>query len=1284
MSESPTQRPGDDDANNLTYGTRSISLTVPLPSRIHTNSELDGDNTSSPATFHTVGTFLVRDDIPNGPMLPKTPGRGRGALIKDFFSPLPLERMFEPPTPPIAPMPQPAAEPPDSPSDEILGNRYAEHDEAKPSYPQAQSTPTPPYAPNSAAPTAPMTDPRLRLFQFQYDTFTREHLSALADSIAVNTPSGTGSDRRLSRVSEASYSHLRSTKRARARGRLLARPKIYGKAYVGESRSLMEANQAGARFFHHLDRGERAELEPGDSDDRDAPNDKLSAYEQLRRSSLLSIPTNSDSNPSSTGTMNSNSTAPYSSSTYRQQAAALMAQIKSDMKGNKRIFSGDSEMSHVTAELSFTHVAQPPTIVLHMHDKENHQRETPRQHRPQHIVHQLHAHAHEPAARAARAGADGRGGRGARGRDGQALRGDGGGPARPQWCTPRRRAPRCSGLRAPPVSVRAGTNVEDLNRFVSSSTASGTTLTAGSIPAYVKHAGAAQIRTIAPQDVVGALPERLGDMMFDKVMMRWVKTVEEEGGVGEASEDPFGDIESLRDDTRSGREGGETEDEEEMELTSFSTDASGRVVAVMTGVDTDGMEDTTTDSEGGNDAVVTGEPMPESDRGSLGSDGDDDETQTSAAFSDHQQSLTDAFAPPPIVVTTFNTPPPSAPRSALKSAVAPKNHVGATPTPYRTPRRTHRRSVSFSDGKRDGPIRGLVNGSMVQPSARSKRIAEMLARGDSSASDADDTESPIRSGGPASASASGSTSVASASASVSTSTSRRVFSRAHASTSRGALNNNTFLTECSFGVAHDRLVAALTDIEPFTPHWDALAHVDLSHKGLESAARLKELVPALDGLSLNDNALAWLSGVPPGVRTLSAAGNRLTGLTAYGHLLNLESLDISRNEVDSLRQLAPLRHLRELRADGNAVGSVEGLERMDGLVKLSLENCAFAGAVDLGGVRWTRLEMLNLSGNRIERLEGLEGLGALVALNVDNNALITLAPARAMPRLRILRLSHNRLRTLVVGGADSPAAAARGMDDAAGGTDASSREDGEGDAEAGGVRGLERLLRLENLSLRNQRGGRRRDRDRKGKEAGVFSPPDVRDVKRLYLSGNALPRRFLSAACYHLVYLELAGCRLTGLPGGLAQLTPNLRILNLNYNFLEELGSALAGLGRLRKLSVVGSRIRGTKELIRVVQSLPEVEVLDFRMNPCTLGWYLPLLVNGMVEGNKDGRSWAELDGRFRRGLPDGVYVGRLAYRGLVMRACAGLRVLDGVGVTEKERAKTQGVLAGLGLDDDL
>lgn len=127
------------------------------------------------------------------------------------------------------------------------------------SFPQAQSTPNPPLAINGVAPA---TDPRLRLFQLQYDTYTRDHLSAMVDSIAINTPSGTGSTpsptsfaHGLSRVSEASVpnmSHLRSTKRVKlsprsdyygegaGAGASIARPKIIGKDYVGESRALMQ------------------------------------------------------------------------------------------------------------------------------------------------------------------------------------------------------------------------------------------------------------------------------------------------------------------------------------------------------------------------------------------------------------------------------------------------------------------------------------------------------------------------------------------------------------------------------------------------------------------------------------------------------------------------------------------------------------------------------------------------------------------------------------------------------------------------------------------------------------------------------------------------------------------------------------------------------------------------------------------------------------------------------------------------------------------------------------
>ncbi|KAF7357652.1 Sin component scaffold protein cdc11 [Mycena sanguinolenta] len=954
--------------------------------------------------------------------------------------------------------------------------------------------------------------------------------------------------------------------------------------------------------------------------------------------------------------MNSNSTGPYSSSTYRQQAAALMAQIKSDMKGNKRIFSGDSEMSHVTAhledEVSFAHLV--PSINIHSHDKEN-QRENSRHHR------------RVSSTSSARTRASPR--RPPRSLEPTVAEGDLAGDMSKLslgWRRPSSLAPQGNiniianpallGPAATPAfptgTMRSGTN-EDLNRFVSSSTASGTTLTAGSVPSYVKHQGPAQLRTIAPKDLP-TLPDRMGDMMFDKVMMKWVKSVQTDGVIPEEpSEDPFGDIESLRDDTRAEERDG-PEDEEEMELTSFSTDASGRVVAVMTGVDTNELVDTTTDSEGENDAVVTGElehTVPTRRESETESEDEDigDRTEVPHQHVVDSESLTDAFAPPPIVVTAFTTPPPSAtktPASTAKttrsSTVTPKPKSAPTPTSalksaaatpssalkdpnrsrYRTPRRTHRRSVSFSDGKRDGPIRGL-NSATVEPSARSKRIAEMLARSDSEL----DSDSPIKgSGARASGSGSSLVSATPASSNASGSTSRsRTFSRSHASRSVGH-KNGTFLTECSFGVAHDRLVETASS----------------------RAARLKEFLPALDELNLNANHLSWLSGIPGGVRTLSVASNRLTGLTSYSHLLNLENLDISRNEVDSLRQLAPLRHLRELRADGNTIASAEGLERMDGLVKLSLEGNALTG-LDLSGFRWTRLEMLNVRGNRIERVAGLAGLQALVAFNVDDNRLSSLDAGGAMPRLRILRASGNRLRTLHVhwfAGLRTLYVDSNALD---------------GENALGGALG-----RLENLSLRNQllAGGR-------------VLKLGFEDIMLTWLPGNALPANFLSAACYNLVYLELANCRLATLPAGLATLTPNLRALNLNYNFLEDV-RGLEGLARLRKLSVVGARLKGTKEIIRVVRGLPEVEVLDFRMNPCTLGWYLPLIMQGE---ELSATRWAELDGRFRRGLPDAVYVGRLAYRGLVMDACSGVRVLDGIGVTEKERAKSVGVLRQLSGD---
>lgn len=165
-----------------------------------------------------------------------------------------------------------------------------------------------------------------------------------------------------------------------------------------------------------------------------------------------------------------------------------------------------------------------------------------------------------------------------------------------------------------------------------------------------------------------------------------------------------------------------------------------------------------------------------------------------------------------------------------------------------------------------------------------------------------------------------------------------------------------------------------------------------------------------------------------------------------------------------------------------------------------------------------------------------------------------------------------------------------------------------------------RLCKLENLSLRNQTGkglcvtpismSERKELNARCLRSAL-SLREIRDVKRLYLSGtsfggfsghgvltripgNPIGAEFMQEACYNLIYLEMAACRLTTLPADMAQKVPNLRVLNLNYNFLDDV-RPLAGLTRLRKLTMIGSRLKGTKPLIRCVKAMPDIEMLDFR-----------------------------------------------------------------------------------------
>jgi len=325
----PEQQEFDEEGHesvDRSYGAQSVSFTTPLSTHIHTNSHYDGGTTDRP-----VGTFLVREEVPQISLLPKTPGGKKRVAMNNMFTPSALERLFEPPSPeplPVEPIPE-------EQSDEILEtdipNIHSFHGKKFTfQMPKSSATPAPPTpllprpAPSSLKGTAtkrrydqhhpqaqstphhtatsmgayksllqpPATDPRLRLFQFQYDTYTRDHLSALVDSIGINTSTGKGTgttstptgNRNLGSLMYGSYSHsrtgssasrsrsfapssveriadVRSAKRIKLsldsdestsevdeypdddgeeeQDARIARPKLYGKDYVGEAQALM-------------------------------------------------------------------------------------------------------------------------------------------------------------------------------------------------------------------------------------------------------------------------------------------------------------------------------------------------------------------------------------------------------------------------------------------------------------------------------------------------------------------------------------------------------------------------------------------------------------------------------------------------------------------------------------------------------------------------------------------------------------------------------------------------------------------------------------------------------------------------------------------------------------------------------------------------------------------------------------------------------------------------------------------------------------------------------------
>ena len=142
--------------------------------------------------------------------------------------------------------------------------------------------------------------------------------------------------------------------------------------------------------------------------------------------------------------------------------------------------------------------------------------------------------------------------------------------------------------------------------------------------------------------------------------------------------------------------------------------------------------------------------------------------------------------------------------------------------------------------------------------------------------------------------------------------------------------------EGKFSLAIKDLVQKITDVEPYEPYWEYIRRLDLHDRGLLTLHMLDEFCSRIEELDVSNNELGQLNGAPGSLRVLSARQNCLSGLTAWGHLHNLQYLDVSGNQIESLKGFSNLVHLRELRAENNEIEDLQGIMGLNGLLRLKV------------------------------------------------------------------------------------------------------------------------------------------------------------------------------------------------------------------------------------------------------------------------------------------------------------------------------------------------------------
>ncbi|KKY14136.1 putative conserved leucine-rich repeat protein [Diplodia seriata] len=205
------------------------------------------------------------------------------------------------------------------------------------------------------------------------------------------------------------------------------------------------------------------------------------------------------------------------------------------------------------------------------------------------------------------------------------------------------------------------------------------------------------------------------------------------------------------------------------------------------------------------------------------------------------------------------------------------------------------------------------------------------------------------------------------------------------------------------------LIKALQDNEPEEPFWEDLRRLDLQQKDLPTLNRLDELCYRIEALDVSNNHIAQLAGAPTTLRRLNISNNCLNKLKVDDN--EVDSLD-GVLELDGLLKLsakgnkikrvdfqgAYLERLTELDLSDNEIHSVRSLDTLKSLETLNLDENELS-TFSFGRV--SKVKQLGLNRNRLEKLD-VSSFPRLETLAADSNNLSSLSGIAKLKHLRVL------------------------------------------------------------------------------------------------------------------------------------------------------------------------------------------------------------------------------------------------------------------------------------------